>query len=62
MAFSFLPREDDYFVFFSQMTERIQEAADILGEMVQSNSPNVEDYAKRRCCRDATGSRLDVYG
>ena len=47
MAFSFLPREDDYFVFFSQMTERIQEAADILGEMVQSNSQNVEEYAKR---------------
>jgi hypothetical protein len=47
MAFSFLPREDDYFVFFSQMTERIQEAADILGEMVQSNSQNAEEYARR---------------
>ncbi|HYP51159.1 MAG TPA: DUF47 family protein [Pyrinomonadaceae bacterium] len=47
MAFSFLPREDDYFVFFSQMTERIQEAADILGEMVQSNSQNFEEYARR---------------
>ncbi|HEX8264420.1 MAG TPA: DUF47 family protein [Pyrinomonadaceae bacterium] len=47
MAFSFLPREDDYFVFFSQMTERIQEAADILSEMVQSNSQNFGDYAKR---------------
>jgi len=47
MAFSFLPREDDYFVFFSQMTERIQEAADLLGEMVQSDSQDAEDYAKR---------------
>jgi predicted phosphate transport protein (TIGR00153 family) len=47
MAFSFLPREDDYFVFFSQMTERIQEAADILGEMVQSNSQDFGDYARR---------------
>ena len=47
MAFSFLPREDDYFVFFSQMTERIQEAADILGEMVQSDSQNAEEYARR---------------
>lgn len=47
MAFSLLPREDDYFIYFSQMTEKIQEAADILGEMVQSNAPNFEDYAKR---------------
>lgn len=47
MAFRFLPREDDYFVFFSQMTEKIQEAADILGEMVQRDSQNFDDYAKR---------------
>lgn len=47
MAFKFLPREDDYFVFFTQMTERIQEAAQILGEMVQSNPQSFEDYAKR---------------
>ncbi len=47
MAFRFLPREDDYFVFFSQMTEKIQEAADIFGEMVRSNSSNLEEYAKR---------------
>ena len=47
MAFSFLPREDDYFVFFTQMTERIQEAADILGEMVADNRDNYESFAKR---------------
>ncbi len=47
MAFKFLPREDDYFVFFTQMTEQIQEAAQILGEMVQSSPQGFEDYAKR---------------
>lgn len=47
MAFSLLPKEDDYFVFFSQMTERIQEAADIMGELVRSNHDGFEDYAKR---------------
>jgi hypothetical protein len=26
MAFSLLPREDEYFIFFTQMTEKIQEA------------------------------------
>ena len=47
MAFSLLPREDDYFVFFTQMTEKIQEAADILAEMVASNQDNYENFAKR---------------
>jgi uncharacterized protein len=47
MAFSFLPREDDYFVYFSQMTERIQEAADVLAEMIQSNPQSFEEYRKR---------------
>ncbi len=34
MGFSFLPREDLYFALFSQMTAKIQEAADILLEMM----------------------------
>lgn len=33
MAFSLLPKEDTYFVFFSQMAAKIQEAADILVEI-----------------------------
>jgi uncharacterized protein len=34
MAFSLLPKEDHYFTLFSQMTAKIQEAADILLEMM----------------------------
>jgi uncharacterized protein len=34
MGFSLLPKEDQYFTLFSQMTAKIQEAADILLEMM----------------------------
>ncbi|MEP6946652.1 MAG: DUF47 family protein [Acidobacteriota bacterium] len=34
MGFSFLPKEDQYFTLFSQMTAKIKEAADILLEMM----------------------------
>ena len=47
MAFSLLPREDEYFVFFSQMTEKIQEASNILIEMLQGKRENFEAHAKR---------------
>jgi predicted phosphate transport protein (TIGR00153 family) len=47
MAFSLLPREDEYFVFFSQMTGKIQEAANLLVEMVQGSPDNFEDYSRR---------------
>ena len=47
MAFSLLPREDEYFTLFSQMTDRIQEASNILLEMMQDGSGNFETYVKR---------------
>ena len=47
MAFSLLPREDEYFVFFSQMTGKIQEAAGILVEMLAASSENFGSYTKR---------------
>jgi len=47
MAFSLLPREDEYFVFFTQMTEKIQEASGILVEMLADGSANFETYTKR---------------
>jgi predicted phosphate transport protein (TIGR00153 family) len=47
MAFSFLPREDEYFLYFSQMTAKIEEAAKILTEMVESDVADRETFTKR---------------
>lgn len=47
MAFSLLPREDEYFAYFSQITEKIQEASDILVNMLADNYENFGDYTKR---------------
>ena len=47
MAFSLLPREDEYFVLFSQMTEKIQQASNALVEMMQSGSGSFESLARR---------------
>ena len=47
MAFSLLPREDEYFIFFSQMTEKIQEASGILVEMLANGTESFEPYTKR---------------
>ena len=47
MAFSLLPREDEYFAFFSQMTGKIQEAADLLVEMLHGDRANFEAYSKK---------------
>ena len=47
MGFSLLPREDEYFAFFSQMTGKIQEAADLLVEMLHGSSENFEAFSKR---------------
>jgi predicted phosphate transport protein (TIGR00153 family) len=47
MAFSFLPREDEYFILLSQMTEKIQNASDTLVEMLQDKRENFEAYTKR---------------
>jgi uncharacterized protein len=47
MAFSFLPKEDQYFNLFSQMTVKIQEAAAILVEMLQASDVEFDTLAKR---------------
>jgi len=47
MAFSFLPKEDQYFALFSKMTEKIQEAADILVEMLAASDTEFDVLAKR---------------
>ena len=47
MAFSLLPREDQYFEMFSQMTEKIREASDILVDMVNGPYENYDSSSKR---------------
>lgn len=47
MAFSLLPREDEYFVLFSQMTEKIKEAANILVEMLSKDNADFAEYTRR---------------
>jgi predicted phosphate transport protein (TIGR00153 family) len=47
MAFRLLPREDEYFVLFSQMTEKIQQASNALVAMMQDNSGSFEPHVKR---------------
>jgi predicted phosphate transport protein (TIGR00153 family) len=47
MAFSFLPKEDQYFALFSQMTAKIQEAAGILVEMMQGPDENYDALSKK---------------
>ena len=47
MAFSLLPREDKYFDMFSQMAGKIEEAAGILMEMLESDGSDYASYTKR---------------
>ncbi len=47
MAFSLLPREDEYFVFFSQITGIIVEASEYLLEMVNDKPENFESHSKK---------------
>jgi predicted phosphate transport protein (TIGR00153 family) len=47
MAFSFLPKEDQYFELFSQMTAKIQEAADLLVELLQGPDENFDQLSKK---------------
>jgi uncharacterized protein len=47
MGFSLLPREDEYFTLFSQITAKIQEATTALVEMLHDNSVNFEAHSKR---------------
>jgi len=44
MAFSLLPREDEYFAFFSQMSAKIQSAAQLLMQMVGDKESKFESY------------------
>lgn len=47
MAFRLLPREDEYFTLFSQMTAKMQEASNALVELTQGKSDNFESVVKR---------------
>ena len=47
MAFRLLPREDEYFALFSQMTEKIQQASNSLVEMMQDKTGSFEAHVKR---------------
>lgn len=47
MAFSLLPKEDEYFSFFSQITGKIQEASDGLVDMLNDDYTNFEEHTKR---------------
>lgn len=47
MALSLLPREDQYFTLFSQMAEKIQEAAGALVDMMGGEPANFESSSKR---------------
>ena len=47
MAFSLLPREDKYFDMFTQMAGKIEEAAGILIEMLESDGSDFASYTKR---------------
>ena len=47
MAFSFLPKEDEYFAMFSRITEKIKEGAHILVDMLEGPYENFEDSSKR---------------
>ncbi len=47
MAFSFLPKEDQYFSLFSQMTAKIQEAANLLVEMMTGAPEKFDTLSKK---------------
>lgn len=47
MGFSLLPKEDEYFTFFSQMGAKIEEAANLLVEMLEHGPDEYEVYIKR---------------
>jgi len=47
MAFSLLPREDQYFALFSQMSAKLQEAAKILVQMFQASDKDFESLSKK---------------
>ena len=47
MGFRLLPREDEYFTLFSQITEKIQEASTALVDMMHDNNANFEAHSRR---------------
>ena len=47
MAFSLLPKEDQYFALFAQMTEKIKEAAALLGEMMSAPESEFDPLSKK---------------
>ena len=47
MAFSLLPREDAYFTLFTEIAGKIEEAASILMEMLDSDDPDHAAFTKR---------------
>ena len=47
MAFSFLPKEDQYFSLFSEMTAKIQEAAGLLVELLQGSDEKFDALSKK---------------
>ena len=47
MAFSFLPKEDQYFSMFSEMTAKIQEAAATLVEMMEGSPEAFQALSKK---------------
>ncbi len=47
MGFSLLPREDQYFALFAQMSGKLQEASDILVEMLQASDTDYDSYSKK---------------
>ena len=47
MAFSLIPREDEYFSLFSQMTEKIKEASKLLVEMMGSDAEDLSTFSKQ---------------
>ena len=47
MGFSLLPREDEYFDLFSQITGKVQDATNLLVRMVTEDDPDFIAYAKQ---------------
>jgi uncharacterized protein len=47
MAFSFLPREDQYFALFTQMGTKLQEASALLVELLQASNGDIESLSKQ---------------
>ena len=61
MGFSLIPKEEQYFSFFSQMTSFIYDAAKALVEMIEDKGANYAEHLKRikaieRDCDDLTHS------